>query len=250
MSTLHEIDAPELAKFVVHNPPDVAAILMDLRTRRARPSIYYGPDEADTCLSLILEVDMPRRRFVFDIDRSEAVNHRIAAAESLRWMCWLEGIRVEFTCARPERVILENGPAFVAPFPERALRMQRRNAFRAPAPVTQPLICRIDPTGTGKVGLPLRVVDLSTLGMCLLVDIEELPWTAGATVKEARLDLPDYGTLFAGFEVRYIIPAGARHPATFRRCGVQFAGLSARDSVSIQRYINDLQRERAKTKLT
>ena len=243
-----ELGAPETQKYVLANPTEIAGVLSELRTRRVRPSLYYGPENSNTCLSMILEVDLTANRFIFDIDRNEIVNERIQRADRIAWVGWIDGVKVSFACEPPRRVRYEGDAAFVAPLPTRVLRAQRRNAFRASTPVSQPLMCRIDPTGAGRLGLPLRVVDISTLGLCLLVDIEELPWRPGASVPTARVDLPGHGPIECGFEVRYVIPAGARHPAQFRRCGVQFVGMAARDSVLIQRYINDLQRERLKVK--
>ncbi len=249
LSVLREMDAPASAPYIVYERAAIASVLDDIRQRRLRPTISCGPSADASFATLVLAVDPSRGSFIFDVHRDDQINEAIIRAGLTAWLCWVEGIKIEFTCGPARLIKHEGSEAFAAPLPERLLRMQRRNAFRAVAPATKPLMCWLDPTQSGKHGLPVRVIDISALGMCLLVSIDELPWTPGSRAERARVDLPQMGTIVTDFEVRYVIPAGARHPTHFRRCGVQFLGLTARESLVVQRYVNDLQRERAKSKI-
>lgn len=246
---LRELEAPALEPYLVHDRAEVAGVLSDIRQRKVRMTVAYGPTDDESFPTMLLAVDPVRGSFVFDVANEPRINQRIASASGLGWVGWLDGIKIEFASGAARTIQFEGGAAFASGLPDRLLRVQRRNAFRVTAPATRPLMCQLDPTQTGKYGLPLRVVDISALGLCLLVSIDELPWNPGVRVERARLDMPEVGTIVTDFEVRYVIPAGARHPAHFRRCGVQFLGLSPRDSQLVQRYVNDLQRERAKAKL-
>ena len=243
-----DLGMPEYAQYTVSDPSEIGAILEELRARRARVDVYFNA-QPGSISSSILDVAIARARMTFDVDGEAQRNEALTRADALAWRTALDGIKIEFTTGPGQAVLLEEAPAFETNFPDVVLRLQRREAFRTPPALSHPLVALIDPTGTGDAELRAKVLDLSCSGVCLLVDSREGEWIAGARLADCRIELPSYGEIRASVEVRYLLSAGARHPEHARRCGLQFVHLSSADSICISRYINDVQRERSKSKL-
>lgn len=244
---LEDLSAPELRQWVTEDRTQIAGVLTSLRNAHVRTSIFF--DRAPgSMVSMILDVSPKADALVFDTDADESRNTAITQAATLVWRTVLDGVRVEFTTPSPRWTEHAGVPAFTAPLPDVLLRLQRRNAFRAPAPIVQPLSVLVDARGNGRNEARLRVLDISALGMCLLVDGTVLPVVSGMRITRARFELPGYGEIRCALEVRYILSGGAKHPEHYRRCGVQFQSLASADEVLISRYINELQRERAKAR--
>lgn len=245
---LQDLGTPEYAQYTVADPVEIGAILAELNARRVRVDVYFNA-QPGSITSLILDVAVSRKRLTFDVDTDGRRNEALIRADALAWRTSLNGIKIEFTTGPGESIKLGGKPAFETGFPDVLLRLQRRNAFRTAPSLSQPLIALIDPIGSGDAKLRAKVLDLSCLGVCLLVDTREGNWIGGTRLADCRIELPNYGEIRCSVEVRYLLSAGGKHPDHVRRCGMQFAHLSAGDSIRISRYINDVQRERAKSRL-
>ena len=132
------------------------------------------------------------------------------------------------------------------PVPDRILRLQRRNALRAGTPVSSPPHALLDESGQGKNEKEAAILDISASGMCLLIDQRALPLVAGTRIVRVRFELTGLGEILCGLEVRYILSAGASHPEYMRRCGARFVQMGSGEELLIARYVNALERERAR----
>ena len=204
--------------------------------------------EPGTLSTTLIEIDSAQGTIAFALDADPLRNEAIRAADALAWRTTLGGVRIEFTSGQPQRGFVGATPALVTTLPDILLRLQRRNAFRTAPPITQPMFVMLDTGAKGARETKVGVLDVSALGMCLLVDSNALHLTGGMRIARARFELPGFGEIRCGLEVRYILSAGAKHPAHFRRCGVQFAGLASADAVLVARYIDTLQRQRVRAR--
>ena len=242
------LNNPEHEQFTVTEPSDIFNTFRRLCAGKSRANVYFS-NGAGSMLTSVLDVVIDQQLFIFDDDSDEARNEALATSEALAWRTALDGVKIEFVTGQAQRVRHERTPAFAVAMPDMVLRLQRRNAFRAtPQDSAKPLFVAIDAPGRAGAIQRLRLLDISALGMSLLMDTTAVQLTAGMKIAKASFDLPAFGTVKCGLEIRYILSAGSDHPAHFRRCGVQFAGLSAADQVLVSRFIDDLQRSRVRTR--
>ncbi len=237
----------DVAPYTTTDPLEIVAILSGLRDRHARANVYFNA-QPGSILTSILSVDAGVGRFVFDIDSDSRRNAALLTAKRLAWQSTVDGVKVEFGTEAARPVTYSGGPALDVPIPISILRLQRRNAFRATTPTARPITCLIDPVGNGEQEIKTRILDISALGLSLLIDTNQLPIDEHKLLPRVRVELPGFGEIRCAIEIRYAIDPGRRFPPHFRRCGVQFRGLASADEVLIQRYIITLERERAKAR--
>jgi c-di-GMP-binding flagellar brake protein YcgR len=244
-----DLNSPEFRQYAITERVEVIALLERMAATRTKASIYFNAPPG-SMMSMVFAVDAQAGTFLFDCDSDPRRTEAAIASPALGWRSSLDGITLEFTTARAHRLLHGGQPALMAQIPETILRLQRRNAFRAEVPLAPPLYIMLDESGAGAQEKQAQVIDISALGMCLLVDVRVLPLVGGMRILRARLDLPDFGAVLCGLEVRYILSAGSRHPEYMRRCGTRFVDLGTSEELLIARYINALERERARSKGT
>lgn len=247
MMILDSAPANDTSPYTTTDPLEIAGILARLRDRNARASVYFNA-QPGSILTSILSVNASEGRFVFDVDNDPQRNEALLSSQRLAWQSSVDGIKIEFNTAAARRVTHSDGPAMDVPLPHSVLRLQRRNAFRTMTPTARPVMCLIDPTGQGAQEVRARILDISALGVSLLVDTKDLPVVNGQQLARLRMELPGFGEVQCSAEIRYAMDAGRRFGTQFRRCGVQFRELAAADQVLIQRYIITLEREHAKSR--
>jgi c-di-GMP-binding flagellar brake protein YcgR len=237
----------EFAPYTTTDPLEIASILSSLRDRHARASIYFNA-QPGSILTNILAVNATASSFVFDLDSDPVRNEALLTGRKLAWQTTVDGVKIEFGTEAARQITFTDGHALEAPMPSSVLRLQRRNAFRAATPTARPISCLIDSDGLGEKEIKTRILDISALGLSLLVDTTILSVADRKILPRVRIELPGFGEIRCGMEIRYAIDPGRRFPSHYRRCGVQFKELAAADQVLIQRYIISLERERAKSR--
>jgi flagellar brake protein len=247
MITLEPAPDSDFSPYTTTDRLEIVGILSGLRDRNARVSVYFSA-QPGSILTNVLSINTAEGRFVFDIDGDPRRNDALLSCQRLAWQTSVDGVRIEFSTEAARRTTHADGPAMDAPLPRSVLRLQRRNAFRTSTPTARPVMCLIDPNGQGEQEVRARILDISALGVSMLVNTTELPITEGQRLARLKMELPGFGEVQCSAEVRYATDAGARFGASFRRCGAQFSELASADQVLIQRYIITLEREHAKSR--
>lgn len=156
-------------------------------------------------------------------------------AENVLFTTDHDGVPIEFTCQHPARVRAGDRDGYAVRLPEYIIRLQRRNAYRLPAPAIE---CRLEPEESHADPFTPNVLDVSGGGLDL-----EMP-ADGPTLGEnasytCSLFLPALGHVWARLKVVSIFKT-----ATGLRYGCQFVNLSAPAELLLQRYILEEQRTR------
>ena len=156
-------------------------------------------------------------------------------AENVLFTTDHDGVPIEFTCQLPARARAGDRDVYAVGLPEYIIRLQRRNAYRLPAPGIE---CRLEPEESHSDPLMPSVLDVSAGGLDL-----EMP-ADGPTLGEnamytCSLFLPALGHVWARLKVVSIFKT-----ATGVRYGCQFVDLSAPAELLLQRYILEEQRAR------
>lgn len=201
--------------------------------------------EADVCVTSILEVDADTDSVYIDCSIDNEQNKRILAAKRLAFETTLDKIRILFSADSAVATTFNGGPAFIIELPASLIRLQRREFYRMPTPVSNPVRATIPlplEQGGGSVIVPLA--DISCGGLALLDNRLVLGDTIGQKYAECRLDLPEVGVVTTGLRVRNTMEMTLLNNKTNRRLGCEFIDISRGNMAAVQRYITKLERER------
>lgn len=201
--------------------------------------------ESDVCVTSILEVDGDAGHVILDCSISPDQNRRILGAKKLSFETTLDKIRIMFGGEQIEPTTFEGSPAFKMPLPASLVRLQRREFYRMPTPVSNPihaLIPQPAELGGGSKAFPLA--DISCGGIAILDNSLVLGDTIGKVYSDCRVELPEIGVISTGLQIRNSLDLTLLNNKTNRRLGCQFVDIPRASLSAVQRYITKLERER------
>ena len=231
---------------LLRSPREIAFLLRSLAERRVQLGIFAERRHLFTSVLL----DVTEEHLVLDPCGDEQLN-RLATQWGVICQGKLEGVTVQFACARLVRVEHQGVMGLGAPLPSTVLRLQRREFFRLPPPAPT-WWCELPwsdpafaPLQAEEPKLKLRVLDLSVGGVALLFPPEVPAPAHGHQFAGARLILPPIDWLETAMEVRSILPLDTPGPARVvpTRVGFRFIGMPTAAANRLYRFLFELQRE-------
>ena len=201
--------------------------------------------EADVCVTSILAVDEDSNTVVLDRSIERAQNQRIEAAGRVKCETTLDKIRILFSADALGATTWRGEPALRADIPSTLIRLQRREYYRMPTPVSNPvraLIPVLIEAGGGMGVFPLH--DISVGGIALLDSKLQLGTGIGRVIEGCRIELPEIGPIATSLEIRNSLDLTLLNHKTSRRLGCRFVDISRGGLAAVQRYITRLERER------
>jgi c-di-GMP-binding flagellar brake protein YcgR len=186
----------------------------------------------------LLEIDARHGRIVFVPLSANPMDTWLNTAREVVFTSDHDGVPIEFTCERPARIVAGGSEAYSVRFPAYVIRLQRRNAYRLPAPA---IACTLRDESSHGPDLRPTVLDVSAGGVDLAMPLTE-PRLCRDVSYDCTLDLPGHGTVWVHLRVVSIFKT-----ADTRRYGCQFMDLAGASELLLQRYILDEQRARRRT---
>ena len=201
--------------------------------------------EADVCVTTILAVDEDSNTIVLDRSIDQAQNLRIVSAPRVKCETTLDKIRILFGAVNLAPTTWRGEPALRADIPPTLIRLQRREYYRMPTPVTNPVRALIPvPFETGGGMGVFALHDISVGGVALLDSKLQLGTTVGRVIEGCRIELPEIGPIATALEIRNSLDLTLLNHKTTRRLGCRFVDISRGGLAAVQRYITKLERER------
>lgn len=201
--------------------------------------------EADVCVTAILDIDPDSGVLYLDAPIDRAQHERALVAERINFETTLDKIRILFASSELTATTFEDRAALRMEIPETLVRLQRREFYRMPTPVSNPVRVTVPmppELGGGTNVFPLA--DISCGGISILDNKLQLGNTIGATYPGCKIDLPDIGMVLATLQIRNSLDMTLLNNKTNRRLGCAFIDISRGNLASVQRYITQLERER------
>ena len=244
LGSVQSADTDE-TRFILGSRVEITYVLRDLVRMRALASIHFSGAQ-DMLLTPLLAVDTANSEIVFDCSGSEEINQGVLRASKLLFSSSQDKVKIRFSTPGARRVTKDGRDAFAAPIPEAMLRLQRRDYFRALAPLARPVKCifAVD-TQDGRRDVETRLHDISEGGVAVVTQPGEIAAQIGARYSHCRITLPETGNVVATLEVRSILDMPLLNGKSAQRLGCQFVRPSVAASSLIQRYLMKLERERA-----
>ena len=237
-------EAGDLGRYVLHDPGEITYVLRSLLHGANLITAYFN-EGSDFLLTALLAVD--DEGIVLDYGGSAEANRRALAASKLVLIATHDRVKIQFALPGLKAVSFGGRPAFRAALPERLLRLQRREYYRLVAPIAQPLKCALTMTGGdgARRTYEAQIVDIGAGGIALMPP-RGVEFSVGDTFESCRLELPGFGAVDAGLEVRNVFQVTLRNGMRVKRCGCQFVGLRPAMQARVERYIMKIERDRKK----
>lgn len=201
----------------------------------------------EAIVTSILKIDESGGTVLIDCAPSQLLNQRILESDNISFETVLEHIRILFFVTHVDTCLFENLPAFRIPIPDSLIRLQRREYYRVPTPVSNPLRCTIMIPQENNVGLPDKIVvtlqNVSGGGIAIVDEQKLLDNTIGRVYKDCQIDLPGGALVVATLQIRNSMEITLTNGKTIRRLGCLFINLPKAMLAAVQRYITKLERE-------
>lgn len=237
-------DNQDLSRYQVNSRREIINLLraVSARNQLVRMQANNGTDAVVTS---ILEVDDAQDVVIIDRAPSASTNQRILESDDIAFETVLENIRILFFASQIESCIHEDRDALRIPLPESIIRLQRREFYRVPTPVSTLVRCTIpvpESDGNGNHTVVAPLYNVSGGGVAVVDEKKLIPPVVGATYKKCRLDLPG-GSVEVTLQLMNLQDIKLSNGKTTRRLGFMFVDLPNAIVAAIQRYITKLERE-------
>lgn len=223
----------------VRDPVRIAATL---RVVLARGCLLHAQAEGGARPFLTAVLGVEGGDLLLDVGPDAALNRVLGSGARLVVRTQLDGIALRFACG-PCRMVEHDGrAAFRVPCPDSLSQLQRREFYRLEASPASPVFCRLAFDNDDAHRAP--VTDLSAGGLGLRLPADDPRLSVGLELPACRLELPGTAPLAVALQiVRLAAAAAPAQPALLAGCQFQAPGAALQRSVN--RYIMQLERERA-----
>lgn len=241
---LRLVGDPEYEKFMIRSQMERVSLLRQLQKEAHQLSAYYSDETGHFLLTSIVHVDPKRDMLIMERSGDEKVNQRLLEANEILFDTKHNHATTQFTASDIQAARLKGEPVFLLPVPTEVLRLQRREAFRAPVPqgLEDKAVCAISDIHGERHTLDLQ--DISIGGIGLVDDTCTIEVERYQVVETAELYLPEQGSMHLNLEIRGVFDTTLANGRTIRRVGCAFHNLRGGTESKIQRYIHKLEVER------
>ena len=235
-------DADE--RLTLRSAPEITAVLRSLQKQRAMISVYFDQGR-EFILTAILAVNPEFQEIVLDLGADERTNKLLLQSTRLLVVGNENRIKVQFVTGAAQATMHEGHPAFRVRIPGALLRIQRRDFYRVELPMSRPAKAYLQASAENPEELhEARVVDISCGGLALVFAAATVSLETGQVYPACSVNLPGIGTVWAPVEITYLGDVPLKNGILQRRAGCRFINLPGPMQAMIQRYINQVERER------
>ncbi|MGM0475878.1 MAG: flagellar brake protein [Pseudomonadota bacterium] len=241
---LRLVGDPDYEKFMIRSQMERVSLLRQLQKEAHQFSAYYSDETGHFLLTSIIHVDPKRDMLIMERSGDEKANQRLLEADHVLFDTKHNHATTQFVASDIQAARLKGEPVFLMPLPTEVLRLQRREAFRAPVPqgIEDKAICTISDIHGEQHTLDVQDISIGGIGLVdheCAIEVERFQ-----VVEGAELYLPEQGTMHLNLEIRGVFDTTLTNSRTVRRVGCAFHNLRGGTESRIQRYIHKLEVER------
>jgi c-di-GMP-binding flagellar brake protein YcgR len=242
MTLASDYEQEDMEPYRVRSRREIISLLRNIgeRNQLVRMVINNG---ADTVVTSILDVDESDDTVMLDCAPTATMNHRVLESESLAFETVLDSIRILFDAPGIDSITYDNLPAFVIPLPQSLIRLQRREFYRVPTPLTNPVTCTIPvKTEDQVIQVNATLHNISGGGISIVDEKKLIDPTFGQIYDNCRINLPG-GPITVSLQIRNLLELTLTNGKSIHRLGCQFVNPSNGTLAAVQKYITKLERE-------
>ena len=234
----------QLARYAIHSRPEILFLLRTIHKRKLLVNLEL-PESRHGVITSVLAVDEANNRLILDIARDDALNRELLAGRRAEFRCSVDGVAIWFVMSTARACDFCNHPALWVSLPNSLIRLQRREHFRVPLPIANPVQCIVPPLEDNELEpIIAHIIDIGCGGVAIAENSGRLGTETGRTLPECRLLLPQVEMIVTTLEVWNTAQIRLHNGAYQTRFGCRFADLPNDRLASLQRFIMDLERAR------
>lgn len=232
----------DLSSFSIQNSRQIISHLSLLVKNKCLLSARFGANN-ESYITTLLGINEKDNTVILDYGSKEDLNQRILNANKVAFDTDYQGIKVSFTGAELKKITHQGESAFSMAIPKSLYWMQRREYYRVKSPLSKPNYCQLILDDRKPVNL--KLYDISLTGFAMLNVSKEVSdlLVPGKTFEQCKLILSEAGEGMISFEIcaKYII--NPDKVQKIQKIGCKFIKLSRSVEETIQRYMQQIQRE-------
>jgi c-di-GMP-binding flagellar brake protein YcgR len=242
---IYDAHSPEEEQFLVHNIKEIIQILTDLLQRKTMIKVLFNLG-SDECLTTIIDVNEANNAVYLDIGLDDAFNSRLHLSQYVTFVRD-DGVKIKWISEQASIVHMNDGKAIKITLPDKVVRMQRRDFFRVPTPILNPVPCQIpisnEVSSSSENMLELTLVDVSLGGIGVITyDPLHPAVVEGASFDGCKIIFPDLGMAHLTLQVKNVIPVPMKSGTIKYRIGMQYIEPSRGSENLIHHYTFNLER--------
>lgn len=233
-----------LARFTLHSRTEILFLLRAIQKRKLLVNLDL-PGSRQIIVTSVLKVNESSNTLVLDSARGDALNHELLSGKGAEFVTQLDGVSITFATGPVTLCEYEKLPALRIALPKSLIRLQRREHFRVPLPIANPVKC-IVPSWTEEDPEPIstHIVDIGCGGVAIAETGGRLGTETGRIFSGCKLLLPETSAVFTTLEVRNSAQIRLHNGAFQTRLGCKFIDLPNDMAAKLQRFVMDIERAR------
>ncbi len=232
----------DLSSFAIQNPKQIINNLLLVFKHQCLFKAYFGANN-ESYITTLLDINEKNNTVVLDSGPHQDLNQRIVNADKITFDADYNGIKVSFTGTGLKKITHQGDPAFSMAIPKSLFWLQRREYHRVKLPLSNPGYCQL--MAADQTPVNLKLYDISLTGFSMLNDSKDISdlLIPGASFERCKLTLAEAGEGVISFDVcaKYVINPDKLHK--IQKIGCKFIKLTRPVEESIQRYMQQIQRE-------
>lgn len=232
-----------LARYTLHSRADILFQLRAIQKRKLLVNLDLL-NSRQIIVTSVLAVNETRNTLILDSARGDALNQELMSGKGAEFIAQLDGVSISFATGPVTWCTYEGLPALRIALPTSLIRLQRREHFRVPMPIANPVKCIVPAADGDTDPITTHLVDIGCGGVAIAETSGRLGPATGRILPDCRLLLPESDTIVTSLEVRNSAQIRLPNGVFQTRLGCQFVDLPNDMAAKLQRFVMDIERAR------
>lgn len=233
-----------LARYTLHSRAEILFQLRSIQKRKLLVNLDLQGSR-QIIVTSVLAVNEANNTLILDSARGDALNQNLMGGKGAEFITQLDGVTISFATGPVTLCEFEKYPALRIAVPKSMVRLQRREHFRVPLPIANPVKCIVPPVSEDdRDPISTTIVDIGCGGVALADSSGRLGTETGRILTDCKLLLPDSDAIFTTLEVRNSAQIRLHNGAFQTRLGCKFIDLPNDMAARLQRFVMDIERAR------
>ena len=233
-----------LARYTLHSRAEILFQLRAIQKRKLLVNLdLHGSRQI--IVTSVLKVNEASNTLVLDSARGDALNHELLSGKGAEFVTQLDGVTITFATGPVTLCEYEKLPALRIALPRSMIRLQRREHFRVPMPIANPVKCIVPPVSADdSEPISTHIVDIGCGGVALADTSGRLGNATGRVLRDCKLLLPETDAIVTSLEVRNSAQIRLQNGVFQTRLGCKFIDLRNDMAAKLQRFVMNIERAR------
>ncbi|MFA5984535.1 MAG: flagellar brake protein [Methylococcaceae bacterium] len=228
--------------FYITNSVEIFSHLNFLAKKNCFITANFG-EANESFITTIIDINKKTNTLYLDYAPKEYLSQQALNSPKISFRTEYEGIKVLFETTKLAKDKANGNQAFSLAIPKLLFWQERREFHRVKSPLSKDSYCKL--SFPGKESVNLQLYDISLTGFAILNKSKQISQliTPPMPFDDCKLSLAETGDGSISFEVRNKVIINPDRVEPIQRIGCRFTKVSVAFEATIQRYIQQLERE-------